>query len=339
MGELFAKNFVAAHQQVGDFTATNVNGTIVKQGGNVASYFCTPGGRVIHAVIGPVNADELLTEANWALAAWDKVKQLRGLELQKRQMSLAHQGELSDSLRVKQPVPNLSSLNVPIPAAAWGGLARFIGTQPQKVHQLLAEQPLAPLEEVYVEVFERILGERVSKSAPNVELAEQGLQHAENENRPMLFILHQNHDNSQFAEQWRAFIRSQERSNPSLSALLRKCIVIVLPHKELPALSSRLKQEPYSVPTLGTPLFIVTDPRGKQLNSLAGYQSVNQLNLPLAKAIVAEIKLAPPQDLRKLKETAAFMKRIDPALAAELQPVIEEVTANQKKVRIAKSES
>jgi len=70
---------VAAHQQVGDFIATNVNGTIVKQGGNVASYFCTPGGRVIHAVIGPVNADELLKEANWALTAWNKAKQLREL--------------------------------------------------------------------------------------------------------------------------------------------------------------------------------------------------------------------------------------------------------------------
>ena len=329
---------MAAHQQVGDFTATNVNGTIVKQGGNVASYFCTPEGRVIHAVIGPVGADELLKEANWALAAWDKAKELRGLKLQERQMSLAHQGELPNSLRAQQPTPNLSSLNIPIPAAAWGGLARLVGTQPQKVHQLLVEHPLAPLEEVYVEIFERILGERVSKSAPNVELAEQGLQHAENESRPMLFILHQDQDNARFAEQWLAFVRSQERANPTLLTLLRKCVVIVLPHKELPALSSRLKQEPYSVPTLGTPLFIITNPKGKQLDSLAGYQSVNQLHLPLAKAIVAEIKLAPPQDLRKLKETAAFMKRIDPALAAELQPVIEEVTANQKKVRIARSD-
>lgn len=328
---------MAAHQQVGDFTATNVNGTIVKQGGNVASYFCTPGGRVIHAVIGPVNADELLKEANWALAAWEKAKELRGLELQERQMSLAHQSELPNSLRA-QPTPNLSSLNIPIPATAWGSLARLTGTQPQKVHQLLAERPLAPLEEVYVEVFERILGERVSKSAPNVELAEQGLQHAGNESRPMLFILHQDQDNARFAEQWLALVRSQERANPALVTLLRKCVVIVLPHKELPALSSRLKQEPYSVPTLGTPLFIITNPKGKQLDSLAGYQAMSQLSLPLAKALVAEIKLAPPQDLRKLKETAAFMKRIDPALAAELQPVIEEVTANQKKVRIARSE-
>lgn len=328
---------MAAHQQVGDFTATNVNGTIVKQGGNVASYFCTPGGRVIHSVIGPVKADELLKEASWALAAWDKAKELRGLELQQRQMSLAHQGELPGSLRA-QPTPNLSSLNIPIPAAAWGSLARLTGTQPQKVHQLLAEHPLAPLEEVYVEVFERILGERVSKSAPNVELAEQGLQHAENESRPMLFILHQDQDNARFAEQWLALVRSQERANPALVTLLRKCVVIVLPHKELPALSSRLKQEPYSVPTLGSPLFIITTPKGKQLDSLAGYQAVSQLSLPLAKALVAEIKLAPPQDLRKLKETAAFMKRIDSALAAELQPVVEEVTANQKKVRLAKSD-
>ena len=31
-------------------------GVLAKNGGNVASYFCTPDGRVIHAVTGPVPA-------------------------------------------------------------------------------------------------------------------------------------------------------------------------------------------------------------------------------------------------------------------------------------------
>ena len=334
---MFAKNFVAAHQQVGDFIATNVNGTIVKQGGNVASYFCTPSGRVIHAVIGPVNADELLREANWALSAWNQAKKLRTLELQQRQLSLAHQGEFPDPLRSQQAQLIARGLNLPS-GIPWAGVSRLIGTQSQKVHQLLAEKPLAPLEDVYADVFERILGERVSQT-PNVELAEQGLQYAEDENRPLLFILHDARENSLFKEQWLAWLKSKEHRNPILLALMRQCVVITLPQKEMPALSKRLKQEPFTTATQGSPVFVVTDPRGKQLASVTGLQSVDQLHLPLAKAIVAEIKLAPPQSVAKLKDIAALIRRIDPTLAAELQPMIEEVAANhRKKAHIAKNE-
>ena len=44
-----------------------VNGQ--KQGGNVASYFCTPDGRVLDVVAGPVDAKALLSEARWAVEA------------------------------------------------------------------------------------------------------------------------------------------------------------------------------------------------------------------------------------------------------------------------------
>src|SRR5207302_8982815 len=38
-----------------------------KQGGNVASYFCAPDGRVLHVVAGPVDAPTLLREAKWVV--------------------------------------------------------------------------------------------------------------------------------------------------------------------------------------------------------------------------------------------------------------------------------
>ena len=50
IGEYITKHFVAAYQQAGDFEAVNVNGRIRKNGGNVASYFCTADAQVIHAV-------------------------------------------------------------------------------------------------------------------------------------------------------------------------------------------------------------------------------------------------------------------------------------------------
>lgn len=65
VGEFVNKNFVSAFQKVATFTI--VNGA--KQGGNVASYFCAPDGRVLHAVAGPVNADTFLREAQWVVGA------------------------------------------------------------------------------------------------------------------------------------------------------------------------------------------------------------------------------------------------------------------------------
>src|SRR4051812_42352937 len=41
-----------------------------KQGGNVAAYFCTPAGLVLHAVAGPVDAATFLREARWANEAY-----------------------------------------------------------------------------------------------------------------------------------------------------------------------------------------------------------------------------------------------------------------------------
>ena len=119
---------------------------------------------------------------------------------------------------------------------------------------------------------------------------------------------------------------------------MRQCVVITMPQREMPALSQRLKQEPFKVTSQGSPIFVVTDARGKQLDSQTGLQSIDQLSLPLAKAIVAEIKLAPPQSVPKLRDVVGLIRRVDPKLAAELQPVIDDVMANQKKNKIARND-
>jgi len=66
---------IAAYQQVGDFEVTKVNGQVRKNGGNVVSYFLTPKGLVIDAVIGPVAADKLLSEAQWSERLFDQLSQ------------------------------------------------------------------------------------------------------------------------------------------------------------------------------------------------------------------------------------------------------------------------
>lgn len=71
VGEFIDKYFVSAYQKVGTFRIVGKQ----KQGGNVATYFCAPDGRVLHAVAGPVDAATLLREAQWTV---DTVK--KGIE-------------------------------------------------------------------------------------------------------------------------------------------------------------------------------------------------------------------------------------------------------------------
>ena len=63
VGAYLAKHYVSSFQKVATFQI--VNGQ--KQGGNVASYFCAPDGRVLHCIAGPVDAATMLREAKWVV--------------------------------------------------------------------------------------------------------------------------------------------------------------------------------------------------------------------------------------------------------------------------------
>jgi hypothetical protein len=68
VGKYLEKYFVSSFQRVGTFRIVQTpNGPKQKQGGNVASYFCAPDGRVLHVVAGPVNGPALLKEAKWVV--------------------------------------------------------------------------------------------------------------------------------------------------------------------------------------------------------------------------------------------------------------------------------
>jgi len=63
VGKYLNENFVSSYQKVATFKIVGAQ----KQGGNVASYFCAPDGRVLHVVAGPVDAATLLHEARWVV--------------------------------------------------------------------------------------------------------------------------------------------------------------------------------------------------------------------------------------------------------------------------------
>jgi hypothetical protein len=63
VGKFLNEYFVCSFQKVATFRIVGNQ----KQGGNVASYFCAPDGRVLHCVAGPVDAGTLLREAKWVV--------------------------------------------------------------------------------------------------------------------------------------------------------------------------------------------------------------------------------------------------------------------------------
>ena len=74
VGKFISENFVSSFQRVATFRIVGKQ----KQGGNVATYFCAPDGRVLDAIAGPVNAQTMLREAKWVVATARK-----GIEVSK----------------------------------------------------------------------------------------------------------------------------------------------------------------------------------------------------------------------------------------------------------------
>jgi hypothetical protein len=69
VGKYLNEYFVSSFQKVATFRIASGG---QKQGGNVASYFCAPDGRVLHVVAGPVDAATLLGEAKWVVETTQK---------------------------------------------------------------------------------------------------------------------------------------------------------------------------------------------------------------------------------------------------------------------------
>lgn len=162
VGAYLNRHFVSGFQKVATF---QVNGG-QKQGGNVASYFCTPDGLVLHAIAGPVDSHTFLTEARWAnetynLAALENkhtVSQLRAF------FRKAHAARLQMEHHIGVPVDRL-----PTSSLSRHGLNLVLDSNMHlhmnergKVHLLLAAAPLAHMDQLYQVVFEKILNERVS---------------------------------------------------------------------------------------------------------------------------------------------------------------------------------
>lgn len=63
VGKYVNEYFCSSFQKVATFKIVGK----AKQGGNVATYFCAPDGRVLHCIAGPVDAGTMVREAKWVV--------------------------------------------------------------------------------------------------------------------------------------------------------------------------------------------------------------------------------------------------------------------------------
>ncbi len=150
VGEYLNAHFVACFQKVATTRAEGADRTE----GTLASYFCTPDGRVLHLLAGPATADVFLREAHWVVETCEQArKESRGdtNPLFRTAIQKAHADRLrkDHGLDVDRLKPRAG--RKPLPQAA-------------RVHLLLTATPLVKLEKVYRLVFERFLGEPVAPS-------------------------------------------------------------------------------------------------------------------------------------------------------------------------------
>lgn len=291
--------------QVGEFVARREGDRIVRQGGNVASYFCTPDGRVIHVVAGPVNATHLLKEARWAVDQYEAIKDLPRIE-QNSGMKMAHEELITEDANNWQR--NVTRMNL--------------------THQLLRDRPLAPLEEIYKRVFEEILNERVRDSSDTIYAYER----ARSKGRPILFLFRDNPSGHTIANSiWPVFIKRHGRGRLRASFdLLEQCEVIMVTQPDMPALSQLTGQPPYELPEIRDHrafAVVITNCLGEQRGSFSlGSSDYTYLHdeeqQAIATALVESMEKM-PQNWPRLLQAQQVLAAIDPTLAERLDSLID----------------
>jgi hypothetical protein len=178
VGKLVSKYFVSSFQRVGTFRINNGQ----KQGGNVATYFCAPDGRVLHAIAGPVKADAFLEEATWIVRV---TKEAVGASKDgtrfKELLRKAHAERLEEKYGVRvtpllddEAIQDLTTASayrdaegrrlapvLPLPPIEGQSPGRAT-TNAARVHRLLAAHAGMKIEGLFGAVFQGILGEKVT---------------------------------------------------------------------------------------------------------------------------------------------------------------------------------
>lgn len=252
MGDYLGQHFVCAYQQLGDFQVTNVNGKIEKKGGNVVSYFLTPDGLVVDAVVGPVAADKLLDAAKFSVDTWQQASQNKWLPGQASVVSQAHQ---------------------------------MLSRDP--IHRYLAERPLAPFPMVSDHFFHELGGEKPSTDRTAVAMAADEYIKARRAGRPVLLVLDRvnaaDHDETALARRVRVTLTARPAVGPA-----RRCQIVYLPIDQLAALSSLIDTPQYELADANLPTMVLCRSTGEQIVAMPGDASGKEVAAHLLDALRQE---------------------------------------------------
>lgn len=279
---------------------TKVNGQVQKNGGNVVSYFLTPQGNVINAVVGPVKADKLLAEAEWAVTNWRLARERsnKNAYAQAQFIAEAHAAVSGD-----------------------------------RTHQLLAENALVPLPMIQQQVFEKLAGQKASKDRGHMELAAAGFQRAQQKGLPVLLMLTKAQPKP--GEWDTATAQLLTGLNGRFTSLaMRSCVLVLLPIDELPALTNLVNLRDLELAERTTPTMVLTKGDGTQIAALSTHtdareiarrlwDAVNHSRLDRADKLIEAGKLREATTLLKLVKSspqAGDLRQEAAARLADVQP-------------------
>ena len=176
VGDFLSKHFVSVYDKVGTFEVSVASDgkTPNKNGGNVAAFFCTPNGQVIHVAAGPRTAEAFLAEAKWAKTVYAEILADRSLgAMQARadhgsRMAAALRQAHASALRLlsepKATGPHVELVrHTPASDSKLQGLEAAGRRQRQQVHALLQTKSYEPIAVIGPEVYSHILGEKVTR--------------------------------------------------------------------------------------------------------------------------------------------------------------------------------
>jgi hypothetical protein len=323
-----------------------VNGRLQKNGGNVASYFCTADSRVVHAIAKPVSADKLLQAAVWAVETHRGalLADPQDLLIQREFVQQAHLAKLdttSESFRWKidEEMPEATKAydkkmkdgktrwekspeSAFLIASRWA--ARKLGGN--RAHQIMAAQPLAELSEVYKEVFEELTNERVIKNRGVVYTAAKTLEAARESGTPVLLVFYDGKGDDK--DEWDSKTKDMVKDvlgSPHVVSALRYYAKVYIPKRQIAALSNLTKMPLYEEARNSTPVLIITDSAGTKTGSLHGTIPPDQLAMQLWPAIHMTT-LAHAQKLAEMGELTPALKVLQRVRTVPTSAVIHQRT-------------
>ncbi|MEX2188961.1 MAG: hypothetical protein WD875_19290 [Pirellulales bacterium] len=160
------------------------------------------------------------------------------------------------------------------------------GSNEERVHRLLAFDPLPPLSAVDATVFRQLAGQTVNDRDGSITKAMSEVQRAEKSGRPVMFVFYRHWDS------WRMSRERKMLGQAPLDKLIGQFAVINLPLKEQPALSAQLLD--FELPAVGENAnvqVVLADCRLKQFSAASDRIEPQAFAATLRRAI-AENQLA-----------------------------------------------